>query len=74
MTSQPRWFTLLATALLSLGTLLPNAAAVQTQLYELQGFRELALTHTTIATLPFKGAAFVSPLPSSPWQVAQLLL
>ena len=64
MTSQPRWFTLLATALLSLGTLLPNAAAAQTQLYELQGFRELALTHTTIAILPFKGAAFVSPLQS----------
>ena len=64
MTSQPRWFTLLATALLSLGTLLPNEAAAQTQLYELQGFRELALTHTTIAILPFKGAAFVSPLQS----------
>ena len=64
MTSQPRWFTLLATALLSLGTLLPNDAAAQTQLYELQGFRELALTHTTIAILPFKGAAFVSPLQS----------
>ena len=64
MTSQPRWFTLLATALLSLGTLLLNEAAAQTQLYELQGFRELALTHTTIAILPFKGAAFVSPLQS----------
>ena len=64
MTSQPQWLTLLATSLLSLGTLLPNAAAAQTQLYELQGFRELALTHTTIAILPFKGAAFVSPLQS----------
>ena len=64
MTSQPRWFTLLATALLGLGSALPNKAAAQTQLYELQGFRELALTHTTIAILPFKGAAFVSPLQS----------
>ena len=64
MTSQPRWFTLLANALLSLGALLPHEAAAQTQLYELQGFRELALTHTTIAILPFKGAAFVSPLQS----------
>ena len=64
MTSQPRWFTLLATALLGLGSVLPNEAAAQTQLYELQGFRELALTHTTIAILPFKGAAFVSPLQS----------
>ncbi|MGB2040179.1 MAG: hypothetical protein ACPHX0_05725 [Flavobacteriales bacterium] len=64
MTSQPRWFTLLATTLLSWSALLPNEAAAQTQLYELQGFRELALTHTTIAILPFKGAAFVSPLQS----------
>ena len=64
MTSQPRWFTLLATTLLGWSTLLPNAAAAQTQLYELQGFQELALTHTTIAILPFKGAAFVSPLQS----------
>lgn len=64
MTSQLRWLTLLATALLSWGIGLPNKAAAQTQLYELQGFRELALTHTTIAILPFKGAAFVSPLQS----------
>ena len=64
MTSQPRWLTLLATALLGWGIGLPNKAAAQTQLYELQGFRELALTHTTIAILPFKGAAFVSPLQS----------
>lgn len=64
MTSQPRWFTLLATALLGWSTLLPNETTAQTQLYELQGFRELALTHTTIAILPFKGAAFVSPLQS----------
>ena len=64
MTSQPRWFTLLATALLGWSTMLPNEAAAQTQLYELQGFRELALTHSTIAILPFKGAAFASPLQS----------
>lgn len=64
MTSQLRWLTLLATALLGSGIGLPNKAAAQTQLYELQGFRELALTHTTIAILPFKGAAFVSPLQS----------
>ena len=64
MTSQPPWFTLLATALLGWSTLLPNETIAQTQLYELQGFRELALTHTTIAILPFKGAAFVSPLQS----------
>ena len=64
MTSQPRWFTLLATALIGLGSVLPDKAGAQTQLYELQGFRELALTHTTIAILPFKGAAFVSPLQS----------
>ena len=62
MTSQPRWFTFLATAMLGWSTLPPNNAAAQTQLYELQGFRELALTHTTIAILPFKGAAFMSPL------------
>ena len=64
MISRPLWFTLLATALLSWGSVLPTEATAQTQLYELQGFRELALTHTTIAVLPLKGAAFVSPLQS----------
>jgi hypothetical protein len=64
MTLQPRWFTLLAFALLGCGSALPTKATAQTQLYELQGFQELALTHTIIAILPFKGAAFLSPLQS----------
>ena len=44
MMLRPQLFKLLMVALLGCATAVPTEAIAQTQFYELQGFRELALT------------------------------